>query len=438
MWEMIPIILSVGLFVLTLIIIFTLRKADRQNRRLDIMRQYVGQYISEVKNAESRLHELITDVESRLDENRRGTEELVSQIMRERESLFSHNEDLEELQKTLAYYHEVLGQLGAMTEKAEMRTRQVRSEVQKVEAVNRTIEESLALSAETEKQLNHIQQQVDHSLDTHVQRLATQMEQSVSDAKQRVDSLLDDSLNHTDATFQTMITTVQAFLRELNNRTEILEGVVKRLTDVSLESMDTVSKQIEETKALLSERDQVLRDLAERRDTLERSVATLGERKIQLAQEISNSEDELAARGDELKQINDELDLALAERQRLIEEEEQRELELRARLDDPDLLEDEVESEEIVPPFYPEETVAPVEEDEDPEADETIPLFDPEKVVNETMERNESMNEEDPEDESDHKEKRKRIESDHFEPEEDEEEIVLDDDDAEYDPDDKD
>ncbi|HLW21964.1 MAG TPA: hypothetical protein VKZ39_02140, partial [Sphaerochaetaceae bacterium] len=157
MWEMIPIILSVGLFVLTLIIIFTLRKADRQNRRLDIMRQYVGQYISEVKNAESRLHELITDVESRLDENRRGTEELVSQIMRERESLFSHNEDLEELQKTLAYYHEVLGQLGAMTEKAEMRTRQVRSEVQKVEAVNRTIEESLALSAETEKQLNHIQ-----------------------------------------------------------------------------------------------------------------------------------------------------------------------------------------------------------------------------------------------------------------------------------------
>lgn len=438
MWEMIPIILSVGLFVLTLIIIFTLRKADRQNRRLDIMRQYVGQYISEVKNAESRLHELITDVESRLDENRRGTEELVSQIMRERESLFSHNEDLEELQKTLAYYHEVLGQLGAMTEKAEMRTRQVRSEVQKVEAVNRTIEESLALSAETEKQLNHIQQQVDHSLDTHVQRLATQMEQSVSDAKQRVDSLLDDSLNHTDATFQTMITTVQAFLRELNNRTEILEGVVKRLTDVSLESMDTVSKQIEETKALLSERDQVLRDLAERRDTLERSVATLGERKIQLAQEISNSEDELAARGDELKQINDELDLALAERQRLIEEEEQRELELRARLDDPDLLEDEVESEEIVPPFYPEETVAPVEEDEDPEADETIPLFDPEKVVNETMERNESMNEEDPEDESGHKEKRKRIESDHFEPEEDEEEIVLDDDDAEYDPDDKD
>jgi len=438
MWEMIPIILSVGLFVLTLIIIFTLRKADRQNRRLDIMRQYVGQYISEVKNAESRLHELITDVESRLDKNRRGTEELVSQIMRERESLFSHNEDLEELQKTLAYYHEVLGQLGAMTEKAEMRTRQVQSEVQKVEAVNRTIEESLALSAETEKQLNHIQQQVDHSLDTHVQRLATQMEQSVSDAKQRVDSLLDDSLNHTDATFQTMITTVQAFLRELNNRTEILEGVVKRLTDVSLESMDTVSKQIEETKALLSERDQVLRDLAERRDTLERSVATLGERKIQLAQEISNSEDELAARGDELKQINDELDLALAERQRLIEEEEQRELELRARLDDPDLLEDEVESEEIVPPFYPEETVAPVEEDEDPEADETIPLFDPEKVVNETMERNESMNEEDPEDESDHKEKRKRIESDHFEPEEDEEEIVLDDDDAEYDPDDKD
>lgn len=410
MWELVPIILSVGLFILTLIIIFTLRKADRQNRRLDIMRQYVSQYISEVKNAESRLHEIITDVENRLEANRSGTEDLVAQIVREREALFSHTEDLEELQKTLAYYHEVLGQLGAMTEKAEMRTRQVRGEVQKVEQVNRTIEESLAFSAETEKRLTNVQQQLDHSLETHADRLERQMNESVLEAKQKVDALFDDSLNHTDATFQTMITTVQAFLRELNNRTEILEGVVKRLTDASLESMDALSERIDETKSQLAERDQVLQDLSEMRDSLEQSVAALGERKMQLEHDISDSEEQLVTKGKELKDIADELDLALAERQRLIEEEERRELELRARLDNPEVVQ-EVDSEDVVSLFRPEDDT-----DESALPEDQLELEDAPVLGEEPEQR----------------EKRKRIESDHFEPEEDEEEIVLDDDDETY------
>ena len=416
MWEMVPMILSVGLFILTLIIIFTLRKADRQNRRLDIMRQYVGQYISEVKNAENRLHEIITDVENRLLANRTGTEELVAQIVREREALFSHTEDLEELQKTLAYYHEVLGQLGAMTEKAEMRTRQVRGEVQKVEQVNRTIEESLAFSAETEKRLANLQRQLDDSLEVHADRLEKQSNESVLVAKQKVDALFDDSLNHTDATFQTMITTVQAFLRELNNRTEILEGVVKRLTDTSMESMDALSGRIDETRRLLAERDQVLENLSEKRNTLEQSVAALGERKIQLEHDISDSEEVLATKGKELKDITDELDLALAERQRLIEEEERRELEMRARLDNPEVAE-EIDSEDVVSLFESEENgEAAAETDDSDLAEEQLELED-EPELHEEPEQ---------------KEKRKRIESDHFEPEEGEEEIVLDDEDDPY------
>jgi chromosome segregation ATPase len=383
MWEMVPIFLSIGLFVLTLIIVFTLRNADSRSRKLEIMRQYVGQYISEVKNKETELHETIAQVEERLETSRLGMEKLVNQITRERESLLAHSEDLEELQKTLAYYHEVLGQLGGMTEQAELRTRQVKNEVLKVEQVGETIEESLAQIAESEERLDQLHERLDHSVEQQKIRLVQQVEESVADAKVKIDILLDDSLNHTDATFQTMITTVQAFLRELNNRTEILEGVVKRLSKTSVESMDMLAAKIDDTKTTLSERDTSLEKIAEKREELEKIIESLGDRKASLDQQIESSELEL-------QDLKDELDVALAERQRIIEEEERKALEMKARLDNPDLAMEEFDS------------------------DDSVPLFEPEIT-------------EEPELTEEHVEKRRRVESAHFDPEDDEEEIVLDD-----------
>jgi chromosome segregation ATPase len=407
MWEMVPIVLSIVLFLITLIIIGTLRRADKQSRKLEIMRQYVGQYISEVKNTETKLHETIADVEGRLSSSRSEMEKLVSQIVQQRENLFAHSEDLEQLQATLVSYRDALNQLKSMTERAETRTRQVKDEVQTVQQVHLTIEQSLTEIAESEEQLTQLQQRLNHAIEQHSARLDEQLETSVAEAKVKIDSLLDDSLNHTDATFQTMITTVQAFLRELNNRTEVLETAVKRLTTVSLESMNTLAEQIEKTKEQLVQRDESLEALGRKREELEELVASLTDKKRALEQQAASVDQEIVEKKQGLKELSDELDLALAERQRILEEEEQKELQRKVQLDDPDLASEvEVEFDDVVPLFTLDDS--------------------PEELEAETEMQLKLQEESELEDESDEK-RRKRLESIHYELEEDEEEISLDD-----------
>ena len=57
-------ILSVGLFFLTLIIIITLRKSDRNEHRLEHVKRYVGGHLEMLKNKDNELLAHISEYES--------------------------------------------------------------------------------------------------------------------------------------------------------------------------------------------------------------------------------------------------------------------------------------------------------------------------------------------------------------------------------------
>lgn len=429
MWEILPILLSIGLFIITLIVIFTLRSADRRDRKLDVMRRYVAQYMAEVKRAEAHMQERVVEFDHRLAENKQSMELLVNQITSQREGLLSHSEDLNELQKTLTYYHQVLGQLSAMTEKAEIRTRQVKEEVSKVEQVQTIIDKFSIKIAESEELVHQQDERLEHIVNHHKVRMERQVEESVADAKIAIDALIDESLNHTDITFQTMISTVQAFLRELNNRTEIVEGVLKRLTTSSLSALDELELVIAETKKEIEEHEQVLAAIMQKREAMESSIETLVQRKKGFEEELEKNasllghqEQKLKELEQQVKTVQDELDIALGERQRLIEEEELRELEMKARLDNPDMYEKEVDSEDIVPIFTAPQQPLVDNEEELPD----LGLGQPD--IPEMYEQEDDFEEVVPVAVETHQPKKKPVDRGPYELEEDEEEIVLDDD----------
>lgn len=432
MWEILPILLSIGLFIITLIVIFTLRSADRRDRKLDVMRRYVAQYMAEVKRAEAHMQERVVEFDHRLAENKQSMELLVNQITAQREGLLSHSEDLNELQKTLTYYHQVLGQLSAMTEKAEIRTRQVKEEVSKVEQVQTIIDKFSIKIAESEELVHQQDERLEHIVNHHKVRMERQVEESVADAKIAIDALIDESLNHTDITFQTMISTVQAFLRELNNRTEIVEGVLKRLTTSSLSALDELELVIAETKKEIEEHEQVLAAIMQKREAMESSIETLVQRKKGFEDELEKNasllghqEQKLKELEQQVKTVQDELDIALGERQRLIEEEELRELEMRARLDNPDMYEKEVDSEDIVPIFTAPQQ--PLVDSEDYE--EELPILGlVQPDIPDMYEEEEDFEEVVPVVVETHQPKKKQVDRGPYELEEDEEEIILDDD----------
>lgn len=429
MWEILPILLSIGLFIITLIVIFTLRSADRRDRKLDVMRRYVAQYMAEVKRAEVHMQERVVEFDHRLAENKQSMELLVNQITSQREGLLSHSEDLNELQKTLTYYHQVLGQLSAMTEKAEIRTRQVKEEVSKVEQVQTIIDKFSIKIAESEELVHQQDERLEHIVNHHKVRMERQVEESVADAKIAIDALIDESLNHTDITFQTMISTVQAFLRELNNRTEIVEGVLKRLTTSSLSALDELELVIAETKKEIEEHEQVLATIMQKREAMESSIETLVQRKKGFEEELEKNasllghqEQKLKELEQQVKTVQDELDIALGERQRLIEEEELRELEMKARLDNPDMYEKEVDSEDIVPIFTAPQQPLVDNEEELPD----LGLGQPD--IPEMYEQEDDFEEVVPVAVETHQPKKKPVDRGPYELEEDEEEIILDDD----------
>ncbi|MDY0371565.1 MAG: hypothetical protein RBQ79_04290 [Sphaerochaetaceae bacterium] len=429
MWEILPILLSIGLFIITLIVIFTLRSADRRDRKLDVMRRYVAQYMAEVKRAEVHMQERVVEFDHRLAENKQSMELLVNQITSQREGLLSHSEDLNELQKTLTYYHQVLGQLSAMTEKAEIRTRQVKEEVSKVEQVQTIIDKFSIKIAESEELVHQQDERLEHIVNHHKVRMERQVEESVADAKIAIDALIDESLNHTDITFQTMISTVQAFLRELNNRTEIVEGVLKRLTTSSLSALDELELVIAETKKEIEEHEQVLATIMQKREAMESSIETLVQRKKGFEEELEKNasllghqEQKLKELEQQVKTVQDELDIALGERQRLIEEEELRELEMKARLDNPDMYEKEVDSEDIVPIFTAPQQPLVDNEEELPD----LGLGQPD--IPEMYEQEDDFEEVVPVAVETHQPKKKQVDRGPYELEEDEEEIILDDD----------
>lgn len=429
MWEILPILLSIGLFIITLIVIFTLRSADRRDRKLDVMRRYVAQYMAEVKRAEAHMQERVVEFDHRLAENKQSMELLVNQITSQREGLLSHSEDLNELQKTLTYYHQVLGQLSAMTEKAEIRTRQVKEEVSKVEQVQTIIDKFSIKIAESEELVHQQDERLEHIVNHHKVRMERQVEESVADAKIAIDALIDESLNHTDITFQTMISTVQAFLRELNNRTEIVEGVLKRLTTSSLSALDELELVIAETKKEIEEHEQVLATIMQKREAMESSIETLVQRKKGFEEELEKNasllghqEQKLKELEQQVKTVQDELDIALGERQRLIEEEELRELEMKARLDNPDMYEKEVDSEDIVPIFTAPQQPLVDNEEELPD----LGLGQPD--IPEMYEQEDDFEEVVPVAVETHQPKKKPVDRGPYELEEDEEEIILDDD----------
>ncbi len=346
MKDLIPILLSIVLFTITLILMYVLRRADQRDRKLDLMKRYVAQHEANMREIGDGFKETVAKVEENIAQGQQDVGRLLQRLKTQQEDIQAHSDDLEELQKTITYYHEVLGQLAAMTEKAEIRTTSVKTEVAKVEQVRLTINDFFIQLAAAEETMRKDKEQLISLGGQQQERLRMQIEDSIADAKERIEALLQAALSHTDKSFQMMISTVQAFLRELNNRTELLESVVKRLTDTSTASLLALSTVIDDKREELNQRAQVLEDLSNKRLEMERQIGEMTLLRDELAEDVKTVEHNLAELNQQVentqqsferqKELSDELDAALAAKQAFLEEEERKELLRRAAFIDPE------------------------------------------------------------------------------------------------------
>lgn len=325
-----PVAVSIALFAISMIVIFALRSEDRKNLRLDKVKTYVAQHQAAINQSIEHFKMIAESAEETMAKKQQEVTGLVERLLHQQKDIQDHSQDLEELQKTLTYYHEVMGQLSVMTEQAEMRTVQVKQEVAKVEQVRTVIDSFMKQLAIATHTMEEQQTSFERLVSDQRLRLGQEMEASIAEAKTRVDSLLESAMSHTDLSFQTMITTVQAFLGELNSRTALLEDVVARLSATSSETIASLSNALDERRDDLESRATLLEDLSRRRQEMELQIAAMTAKANDLQQEQQATNDEMERARTELDQLHErfsDVEQELQHKQQVLTEVENRAIE---------------------------------------------------------------------------------------------------------------
>ena len=291
MADLLPMILSVGLFFLTLVIIITLRNSDRNEHRLEHVKRYVGGHLEMLKNKDNELLAHISEYESRFIEAQNQAAATIAEIERKREKLFAHVSELVELEATVVHYHEVLTNLSSLTVNAEQRISYVQEKVDRLKEVDRLIESYREAVGESEENLDRIEESV---------------HQRISLFEQRVDSyaagLLGDTEEQLEARRQEFVRTMDPLLSQVRSLIiplfERITSHVDSLTDRQQEFSQSVMNSLDEASRRITEIKEQEHDILE-------EIAELSRRKSSLAQDLEHLTGQLSEKGRELEETSE-------------------------------------------------------------------------------------------------------------------------------------
>ncbi len=132
-------LLPVILFIITLIIIYMLRVEDKRDRRLDLMKQKVGQFSRELEASRNQFKDTSQQVEERINHRIDAANQMLLRIENQMTDLEVRSDDLAKLQGVLNTYRDSLTKLGTTTTQVEARIEHTKQEIQRIEAVDATI-----------------------------------------------------------------------------------------------------------------------------------------------------------------------------------------------------------------------------------------------------------------------------------------------------------
>ncbi|NCC64495.1 MAG: hypothetical protein EOM15_07550 [Spirochaetia bacterium] len=134
-------LLPVILFLITLIILYLLRAEDKRDRRLELMKQRIGQFSQMIDVARSEFKDTAQQVEEKINHKIEASNQLLSRIDEQLSDLQMRSDDLLKLQEVLNSYRDSLSRLGSSTAQVEERIAIVKQEYQKVLGVKALIDD---------------------------------------------------------------------------------------------------------------------------------------------------------------------------------------------------------------------------------------------------------------------------------------------------------
>ncbi len=324
MRELLPMVLSIILFLITMVVIATLRKADERNRKVDYIKKYVNNFSENMKQSGQEIETKVVEVESKLHQVVMETSRAVATIQKEKEELFSHVKDLEELQSTVLEYHEVLTSLSSMTEDVENRLVAVKEDIDEIKQVEHLIADFSILIEESKEAMDHHHQALHQSFGIYQQKIETLIESSHEQLVVSFSQKKDEFTHSVNPLLTKMNSIASSLFREAQSHVEKVEQEIEYLqkaTSISLSELKQhvgeKEKELEAEHAALitlkGEREAIkdeIRALQENKNNVQTELHELVDKKSTSIEELDNLNNRVRTSKEELVAINDDIELS--------------------------------------------------------------------------------------------------------------------------------
>lgn len=249
--SMLPVLLPIALFVVTLIIIFTLRASDKRSKSLSNVKKLLDIYKGNIEAADNSFKQYATELEQTVSKKDAEVKSLIQTVNTQLAELKSYSEDLVRLKSAMETYRSALEGLARLTSDADDKVQTVQNEVDRLDKVRAVIDgfrqdmkdadehlrkheqRVIQLERESIGRMNEAVSETDNSMDEAMAGLHKESDEVLENFKAQTSSDTDLRLRKLDDAFQAVIHTVQQFFGELETKIDEARGIANRLEGVS-------------------------------------------------------------------------------------------------------------------------------------------------------------------------------------------------------------
>jgi hypothetical protein len=313
MRELLPMVISVILFIVTIIIIATLRKADQKNRKIEHIKKYVNHFSEKMKQSGDEIQTKVVEVESKLHEVQQDTAVAVTKIHREKEELFSHLQDLQELQSTVLQYHNVLTSLSEMTENVENRLIVVKEDINDIKKVEHLISEFSSSIEDSREAMDQMQQSLHQSFGIYQTKIETLMDSSAEQLTHSFDEKRENFTTSLDPLLVKMNAFASSLFSEVDSQVERVQYQIALLQQATSLSLSDLKQHVSESEKEHEEQQKALQNIAKESEILRSEIQKLHEEKEQVHSELAHIQEEKNTSLEELEHTSTQITSSMNE-----------------------------------------------------------------------------------------------------------------------------
>jgi myosin heavy subunit len=245
--ELLPVLLPIALFIITLIIIFTLRSSDNRSRGLATVKKLLDNYRGDIEASDNNFKQYAVELEQTVSRKDQEVKNLIQTVNSQLGELKSYSEDLVRLKNTMETYRTALEGLALLTKDADLKVQTVQDEVDRLDKVRAVIDgfkqdmkdadehlrrheqQVIQLERESIDHMNQAVSETDSNMDEAIENLHKESAEVFTDFKERTATETDFRLRKLDDAFQAVIHTVQQFFGELETKIDEARNIAERL-----------------------------------------------------------------------------------------------------------------------------------------------------------------------------------------------------------------